>query len=202
MNSSISKTRLRIRRITIVGILSAISIGLNYTPFAFMLVPGLQVQITLMHIPVIIGAILEGPMVGAFVGLMFGLFSLYTATITPLPIAFAFINPLVSVLPRVLIGIGAYYVYSLFTCIFKQKKRALSVGAGAAAGALINTVGVLGMIYLLYAQRFLDALGIGDVPAAVAIFGLALPNAPLELAAALLITIPVVAAVKRARKQI
>jgi uncharacterized membrane protein len=202
MNSSISKTRLRIRRITIVGILSAISIGLNYTPFAFMLVPGLQVQITLMHIPVIIGAILEGPMVGAFVGLMFGLFSLYTATITPLPIAFAFINPLVSVLPRVLIGIGAYYVYSLFTRIFKQKKRALSVGAGAAAGALINTVGVLGMIYLLYAQRFLDALGIGDVPAAVAIFGLALPNAPLELAAALLITIPVVAAVKRARKQI
>jgi uncharacterized membrane protein len=202
MNSSISKTRLRIRRITIVGILSAISIGLNYTPFAFMLVPGLQVQITLMHIPVIIGAILEGPMVGAFVGLMFGLFSLYTATITPLPIAFAFINPLVSVLPRVLIGIGAYYVYSLFIRIFKQKKRALSVGAGAAAGALINTVGVLGMIYLLYAQRFLDALGIGDVPAAVAIFGLALPNAPLEIAAALLITIPVVAAVKRARKQI
>jgi uncharacterized membrane protein len=190
------------RRNTIVGNLSAISIGLNYTPFAFMLVPGLQVQITLMHIPVIIGAILEGPMVGAFVGLMFGLFSLYTATITPLPIAFAFINPLVSVLPRVLIGIGAYYVYSLFIRIFKQKKRALSVGAGAAAGALINTVGVLGMIYLLYAQRFLDALGIGDVPAAVAIFGLALPNAPLELAAALLITIPVVAAVKRARKQI
>lgn len=200
MNSNVSKTRLRIRRITIVGILSAISIGLNYTPFAFMLIPGLSVQITLMHIPVIIGAILEGPIVGALVGLMFGLFSLYTATITPLPIAFAFLNPLVSVLPRILIGVGSYYIYAMFTRIFKNKKMALSVGLGAAGGSLINTVGVLGMIYILYAARFLEALGLKDVPAAIAIFGLAIPNAPLELVAAILIIIPVVAAVKRIRK--
>ena len=32
-----------------------------------------------MHIPVIIGAILEGPMVGMFVGLIFGMISFITA---------------------------------------------------------------------------------------------------------------------------
>ena len=101
MNHEISKSHFSVRRIAITGILSALSIALNFTPIGFMLVPGLQVQITLMHIPVIIGAILEGPVVGAFIGMIFGLTSLYNATYTPLPIAFAFLNPLVSVLPRI-----------------------------------------------------------------------------------------------------
>lgn len=200
MNNTYSKSRLNVRRIAVVGILSALSIGLNFTPLAFMLIPGLQAQITLMHVPVIIGAILEGPIVGAFVGLIFGLFSLYTAVVTPMPIAFAFLNPLVSVVPRVLIGIVAYYVYKLFLSLFSKKCHSVSIGAAAAAGTLTNTIGVLGMIYILYAQRFIEALGFSDVSPLVVISGMAFPNAIFELAAAVLVTIPVVIAVKKVRK--
>lgn len=201
MNNTTSNTRVNIRRITVAGVLSALTIVLNYTPLAFMLIPGLQVQITFMHVPVIIGAILEGPIVGAVIGLMFGIFSLYTAIITPLPIAFAFINPLVSVLPRIMIGIVAYYTFILFKNIFKQKNNTLPIGAAAVTGTLTNTIGVLGMIYVLYAQRFVEALGIKNVPPLAVIFGLSMPNAPLELAAAVLIVIPVVIAINRARNR-
>ncbi len=202
MNNSISKNRLNIRRIATAGILSALSVGLNYTPLAFMLVPGLQVQITFMHIPVIIGAILEGPIVGGFVGLIFGLFSLYTATITPLPIAFAFLNPLVSVLPRILIGIVTYYAYRGLLGVFREKRAGLATGLAAAAGTLTNTIGVLGMIYILYARRFLEAIGLEGVSPFVAVFGLSLPNAPLELAAAVLLVTPVVLAVRKTRREL
>lgn len=199
-NQGVLITRVRIRKIAVAGILSAMSVGLNYTPIGFMLVPGLPVQITLMHVPVIIGAILEGPVVGAFIGLIFGLFSLYTATYTPLPIAFAFLNPLASVLPRILIGIVTYYVYKAARGTLNEAKPGLSIGIAAAAGTLTNTIGVLGMIYILYAKRFVEALGL-DVSPLVGVFGLALPNSPLELVAAILLTIPIVIAIKKARRE-
>lgn len=200
-NQGMSKNRLSIRQIAVAGILAALSVGLNYTPLAFVLVPGLQVHITFMHIPVIIGAILEGPVVGAFIGLIFGLFSLYTATITPLPVAFAFLNPLVSVLPRILIGVVAYYAYKGSMKVMKGKEIGLSAGVASVAGTLTNTIGVLGMIYILYAKRFIEAQGL-DVPPLVGIFGLALPNSPLELLAAILLVTPVVIAVKKARREL
>lgn len=202
MNNSLSKPRLNVRRIAVIGILSALTIALNFTPLAFMLVPGLQVQITFMHVPVIIGALLEGPIVGAFVGLIFGLFSLYTAAITPLPIAFAFLNPLVSVLPRILIGVVAYYVFKFFMGLLKKKKsQSLSIGIAAAAGTLTNTIGVLGMIYILYGQRFVEALGLNNVSPLVVIAGMSFPNLPFELLGAILISIPVVMAIMKARNR-
>ena len=65
-----------------------------------------------MHVPVIIGAVIEGPVVGAAVGLIFGLTSLFKAFTEPTITSFCFMNPIISVLPRVLIGIVAYYVYA------------------------------------------------------------------------------------------
>ena len=53
-----------------------------------------------MHIPVIIGAILEGPIVGVY-RFGFRALSLYTAVYKPGPLTFVFLNPLVS-LPRIL----------------------------------------------------------------------------------------------------
>jgi len=99
-----ARARFTVRKIAITGVLSALSVVFNFT-VGFITIPGLPVQITLMHIPVIVGAILEGPVAGAFIGLIFGLSSFYTATVSPLPIAFAFLNPLVSVVPRILIGV-------------------------------------------------------------------------------------------------
>ncbi|MTI71781.1 MAG: ECF transporter S component [Firmicutes bacterium] len=104
--------KVSVRKLTIVGVLAAISALLGLTPLGF--IPVGPVKYTIMHIPVIIGAIIEGPIVGILVGLMFGIFSIINAVINFTPISPIFFNPLVSVLPRVLIGITAYYSYVLF----------------------------------------------------------------------------------------
>lgn len=102
---------LSVRKMTIIGVLGSISIVLGLTPLGF--IPVGPTRATIMHIPVIIGAIMEGPMVGGMIGLIFGLFSIFQAVTRPTPVSFVFLNPIVSVLPRILIGILTYYVYKL-----------------------------------------------------------------------------------------
>ena len=103
--------KLEVRKMAIIGVLAAISIMLSMTPLGF--IPIGPLNLTIMHIPVIIGAILEGPMVGITVGAIFGATSLLRAFTMPTITSFVLMNPLVSILPRVLIGIVAYYVYKL-----------------------------------------------------------------------------------------
>ena len=147
--------KLEVRKMAIIGVLSAISIMLSMTPLGF--IPIGPLNLTIMHIPVIIGAVLEGPLVGIIVGLIFGFTSLLRAITMPTITNFALINPLVSILPRVLIGIVAYYVYKL---TIKLTKNALVSGwITGVMGSLVNTVGVLGMTYILYGARYAEALG-------------------------------------------
>ncbi len=194
--------RPNVRRIAVVGVLSGLTLALALIPqIGYIVVPGLGIQITIVHIPVIIAGIIEGPVVGAFVGLIFGLSSLYTALTSPLPIAFAFMNPLVSILPRIFIGVVSWYAYRGLTLLTRDKARSVSIGLAAAAGTITNTIGVLGMIYVLYAKQFLEAIGLQSISPALAIFGLAMPNFPLELAAAVLLSIPVALAVKRMKRE-
>jgi len=147
--------KLEVRKMAIIGVLAAISIMLSMTPLGF--IPIGPLNLTIMHIPVIIGAVLEGPLVGIIVGLIFGVTSLLRAITMPTITNFALINPLVSILPRVLIGIVAYYVYKL---TIKLTKNALASGwITGVIGSLVNTVGVLGMTYILYGARYAEALG-------------------------------------------
>jgi len=126
-----------VRKLTVIGVLGAISVVLGMTPLGF--IPIGPTRATVMHIPVIIGAIVEGPIVGALVGLIFGLFSIYQAITAPTPVSFVFLNPLVSVLPRVLIGITSYYTY-----------KALSGLGQKNTFRLLNLVWVVITAYLAY----------------------------------------------------
>ena len=135
-----------VRKMAIIGVLAAISIMLSMTPLGF--IPIGPTNATIMHIPVIIGAIVEGPLVGITVGFIFGATSLLKALTMPTITSFAFINPLVSILPRMLIGVIAYYVYKL--TIKFTKNVFVSGWITGVVGSLVNTVGVLGMIYILY----------------------------------------------------
>ena len=134
----------RTRTVVIAGVLSAISILLGITRWGFLPWFG-GVSLTIMHVPVIIGAVLEGPVVGALIGLIFGVFSLIQAAVAPNgPADVWFTNPLLSVLPRLFIGPAAWLVW-------RALKRWPVVGllAAGVAGSLTNTVLVLGMIGVL-----------------------------------------------------
>jgi len=189
--------KVNIRKIAVIGILTAITVVLGQFGLGFFYIPSWPAKITIMHIPVIIGAVLEGPIVGAMVGLLFGIFSIIQNIMVPTPLSFAFMNPLVSVLPRILIGIAAYYSYSFI----KIKAESIRIGMAAAIGTMVNTIGVLGMIYLLYAEPFVKAIGKDVTKAGQAIVILGATNCVGEIAAAVVIVTAVVKSVRHLMKK-
>lgn len=195
MEKGTQALKLGTRQITVIGMLSAITVVLGATGYGFVPLP--ICKATIMHIPVIIGAIIEGPIVGMTIGLIFGVFSIIQNLMSPNLLSFAFLNPLVSVLPRVLIGLTAYYSYR-FTF---GKNKILKIGIGAAIGSLTNTVGVLGMIYLIYALKYAAAKGVTVAVAGKLIFGVAFTNGIVEAMLAVIISIPVILAIKKMRKE-
>jgi len=194
LKNTLSAHKFGTRQLTITGMLSAISIILGLTGYGFIPLP--MAKATIMHIPVIIGALLEGPLVGAMVGLIFGIFSIFQNISNPNILSFAFINPLVSILPRILVGIIPYYVYKL---AFK-KHQALRIGLSAAIGSLTNTLGVLFMLYILYAEPFAKVRGINPNMVLKVIFGIGLTNGVPEAIISIIIIIPVVTTIKRILK--
>ena len=122
--------KINVRQIVVAGVLGAIAIVLGVTQIGFIPVPNLSGSATIMHIPAIIGAVLEGPVVGILAGAIFGIFSMLNDT------SGLFTNPVVSVLPRILIGLTSWYVYKAL------EKRNSDVAAAAAGvvGTLTNTV--------------------------------------------------------------
>lgn len=117
------------RKIAVAGMLGAMAVVLAASPIGIIRVP--PVAATTMHIPAILGGLLEGPAVGAGVGLIFGIYSFLTSGPW-------FADPLVSILPRLLIGPSAYVV-------FRFTRSPLWA---AVVGTLVNTCGVLVMLTL------------------------------------------------------
>ena len=183
---------------TVIGVLSAISIMMSMLPFIGYIPIG-PIKATIMHIPVIIGAIIEGPVVGATIGLIFGLTSLWNAITQPVLLSPLFINPLVSVLPRILIGIIAYYVYQ---GVYKISKKVYASGFVAGIiGSIVNTAGVLGMIYILYADKYLDLMGQQGASASKLLFGVVLTSGvPEALVAGLIVSAVSVALIRKGKK--
>ena len=124
-----------VRKIVISGVLAAIAILLGVTRLGFIPVPTAAGNATIMHVPAIIGGVMEGWLVGGIIGTIFGLFSFLQAT-TPL-----FKDPLVAVLPRIFIGITTYFAY----VGLKKVNEYLALIVAAAVGTLTNTILVLGM---------------------------------------------------------
>jgi uncharacterized membrane protein len=93
--------KLNTRQIVISGLLVALALVLGVTGLGFIPVPTPAGAATLMHIPVELAGILEGPVVGSFVGLIFGLFTLRFLA-----------DPRVVIPARLLIGIVSYLLLS------------------------------------------------------------------------------------------
>lgn len=113
---------INVRKIVIAGLLGAFTIVLGLTPLGLIPVPTPALHATTLHIPVILAGILEGPLVGGMVGLIFGLISFFRAT-SPL-----FRDPLIAILPRICIGVFAFYAYTLVKTKFVHPAVSAAVG--------------------------------------------------------------------------
>lgn len=109
----------RTKKLVLASILSAICIVLGLTPLGF--IPIGPVKATILHIPVILGALFGGPIVGVIVGLVFGIMSFLQAPTDPtFSVIWAigglrefFLIAVTAIAPRVLIGLVAAYTYKL-----------------------------------------------------------------------------------------
>ncbi|PKO10577.1 MAG: ECF transporter S component [Chloroflexi bacterium HGW-Chloroflexi-2] len=170
----------RTRKLVITGVMGAITILLGVTHWGFIPWFG-GISLTIMHVPVIIAAILEGPVVGLGVGLIFGIFSMIQAAVAPSsPADVWFTNPVLAVLPRLFIGPVAYYVWKLL-----ERIPVVGLIVAGVAGSLTNTILVLGVIGLM-----------GLLPWAV-LGGIVITNGLLEAGVSAFIVLVVVAAWRR-----
>ena len=145
-----AKTRhQQIRHNTTLAIFIAIILLQDFIPL-FGNIPLGPLSITTLHVTVIIAAIVLGPMDGAIIGGVWGILTWVRAFVAPSsPLApLVFVNPLVSVFPRIMIGFFAGYTFILLYRLFKSKYGA-AIGA-AVIGTLTNTGLVLSFIYLFY----------------------------------------------------
>ena len=181
----------RTRKIVVTAVLGAITILLGLTHWGFIPWFG-GISLTIMAVPVIIGAILEGPIVGMGIGLIFGLFSMLQAAIAPTgPLDPLFTNPLLAVLPRLFIGPAAWAVWSLL-----KKRPDVGFIAAGIAGSLTNTILVLGALGLFFGRTPLVTQVLGD-NLWKALGSIALVSGLPEAGVSALITLLVVAAYRQ-----
>lgn len=154
------------------------------------------IKATLIHIPVIIGSIFQGPKRGAFLGGIFGLTSFINNTLNPSVLSFAF-SPIVSFsmfgpvgvlkslficfVPRIMIGVGAYYVCRAVLSRGKGKViRSIAYAASGVAGAMIDTLLVMGSIFFLYSSAYAEARQIPEAGVFNSIIGIVFGQGLLE----------------------
>lgn len=132
-----------------VALMAAIVIVLANTPLGMIQLP--VIKATTVHIPVILGAVLLGPLAGGILGGVFGICSLISNTMAPTLLSFAF-SPFMSTtgLPgvlkalwisvgcRILIGVVSGWLWKLFEKVHLNQTIALPITGFV--GAMVNTV--------------------------------------------------------------
>lgn len=145
-------------RIAVLGILTAIIIIQNFVPFLGN-IPIPPLNPTIIHITVIVATFVLGIKDGMIVGGIWGLVRMikaYTLPASPLDLLL-FTNPLIALVPRILIGLTAGLVFQFF---HKKGNTKRGMVIGAVVGSLTNTLLVLGFIALLFGQEYSEALGV------------------------------------------
>ena len=149
-----------------VAMMAAIVVLLANTPLG--MIPLVVTKATTVHIPVILGAILFGPLAGGILGGVFGICSVIINTFPPALASFAF-PPFLSTtgLPgaikalwvavgcRILIGVVAGWLWKALSHTRVNSWTALSIVGFT--GSMVNTVTVMGSIFLLFTQQYAQA---------------------------------------------
>ncbi len=164
-----NKSKKKIQTLTLAAFFVAIEILMAVTPIGY--IPVGAINITTMHLPVILSGIILGPVIGALTGFVFGLTSMLKNTFTPNITSFCF-SPFITVggvsgnfasflivfVPRILLGVLSFYIYRAL----RRSKQSRIVASGISAGVntLLHTLGVMGLIWLFFGQQYANAAGI------------------------------------------
>ena len=158
-----------VRLLTQMALLTALMLVMAFTPLGYIPLPFMNA--TTMPIPVIIGACLLGPKMGGVLGGLFGITSVVRATISPNLTSFVFtpfysFSPefhgswtslIVAIVPRILIGVCAGLVFMALKKLIHNETISLAVSGFV--GSMVNTIGVMGLIYLLFGEQYAAAGG-------------------------------------------
>lgn len=201
----------RARDLVLMALFTAIILIMAFTPLGLIDLP--IIKATILHVPVIIGAILLGPKQGTFFGLLFALTSLFKNTTTPSLLSFAF-SPLIPVpgagrgslwalvicfVPRILVGVVPWFVYQGLRRLLGDKpgRKTVQLAIAGASGAIVNTGLVMGLIGTVLADGFAHAKGIGLEAVTSGIMAIVLANGVPETIAAIVLTAAVCLPVMR-----
>ena len=184
-----------------LGMLSALIVIMTFVPYIGYISIG-ALSITLLHIPLIIGACVLGVKGGLVLGAVWGITCIIKAATSPVAITDPlFTNPLVSLLPRLIAGLVAGLVFEFVSKKFK--KFHLASVLSAVFACLTNTVFVMGSLYLVYGQSSEAAkLGIVQFDFGSFIYfilGAFGTNAVFEMIIAIIIAVPISHALRKAK---
>lgn len=142
----------KIRKLIILAFFLAIIILQNLIPFLGYIPLG-PLNLTLIHVTVITAAFVLGPLDGAIVGGIWGIITFIRAFVWPTsPLAtIVFVNPLIAILPRIMIGFISGWAFAFLKKV--HFKPLLAMMISAVLGSLTNTILVLGQIYLFYHDK-------------------------------------------------
>ena len=158
----------KITEMAFLAMFIAIEIVLVLTPLGYL--PIGPLNLTTMHIPVVVAGVIMGKEAGAKIGAVFGLTSLLNATFRPTITSFCF-SPFITIggvsgnissifiafVPRILLGFLAGLLFE--TLKKKNVNENLAATISGICGAVVNTVLVLGMIYIFFGPQYAAATG-------------------------------------------
>ncbi len=146
-----ANTNKKLRTMVELALLMAVVLLMAYTPLGYLKVGAMS--ITFIGIPVAVGAIVLGPAAGSFLGLIFGLtsfgqcfgadaFGVALMAISPVKIF------IMCVVPRVLMGAGAGWIFRGISKI--DKTKVVSYAIASLCTALLNTLLFTSALMLLF----------------------------------------------------
>lgn len=166
-----------------IGVLLAALLVLGLSPLGFITVSGLGRAITLLHIPMILAATLEGPFAAALMGAVFGLIAGIQYPIPGVALGF-------HVMARLLSGLAAALAFQALSASSRRDSRITIASTGAVvAGTVANTL-IMSLLVLLLTGASPEEL-----------LSVAVLHGIVELMMALVVVVPLTIALVGGRKK-
>lgn len=200
-------TNSNIKRFTYLALFISIELVITMVPFLGFIPLGI-INVTTLHIPVILCAILLGKKEGAILGFLFGFMSMIKNTSAPSATSFIF-SPFIEIggisggwqsllicfIPRMMIG---YASGALFEILQNTKlNENMKVASSAIVGSLCNTLLVMGGIYIFFGKAYAEVMNISYQSLVGFIMGVITTNGIAEAIAAALLCMAVYKTAKR-----